>query len=98
MYSAAAPPSRRCRRASTEIARRRASVVARGLPYLVAEAEGRVLGYAYAGPYRARSAYRFTLEDSVYVAPDALRRGAGAAAVAALIERATRPATGRCWR
>ena len=60
-----------------EIARRQAEIASRGLPYSVAEAGGRVLGYAYAGPYRARSAYRFTLEDSIYLAPDATGRGLG---------------------
>src|SRR3546814_4742666 len=54
-----------------ELSRRRADIVARGPPYLVAEREGAVRGYAYAGPYRPRPAYRFTVEDSVYVAPDA---------------------------
>jgi L-amino acid N-acyltransferase YncA len=48
-----------------------------GFPYLVADAESGVLGYAYAGPYRARPAYRFTVEDSVYIAPEAQRRGLG---------------------
>jgi phosphinothricin acetyltransferase len=61
----------------TEIARRLAEVRARGLPYLVAEAGARVLGYAYAAPYRARPAYRYTLEDSVYVDPDCAGRGVG---------------------
>ena len=41
-----------------------------GFPYLVAERDGAVLGYAYAGPYRPRPAYRSTVEDSIYVAPD----------------------------
>jgi phosphinothricin acetyltransferase len=59
-----------------EIARRLAEIADRGLPYIVAE-EGRVLGFAYAGPYRARSAYRFTLEDSIYLAADARGRGLG---------------------
>ena len=55
-----------------EMERRRAAVQEDGLPYLIAEgAGGRVLGFAYAGRYRPRSAYRFTVEDSVYVAPDA---------------------------
>src|SRR5271155_3862776 len=49
------------------LARRRASVEL-GLPYLVAEAEGQMVGFAYAAAYRARPAYRFTIEDSVYVA------------------------------
>ena len=50
-----------------EMQRRRADVLARGLPYLVAEIDGRVAGYSYATPYRARSAYRFSIENSVYV-------------------------------
>ena len=68
-----------------EIARRRAEITGRGLPHLVAELEGRVAGYAYAGPYRARVAYRFTVEDSVYVAPEATGRGLGSLLLAALI-------------
>jgi phosphinothricin acetyltransferase len=76
------PPSRE------ELARRRADVLARGLPYLVAVDEtGKVLGYAYAGPYRTRSAYRRTVENSVYVAPGAARRGVGRVLLAALIGR-----------
>ena len=59
------------------MARRLDALNAGGFPYLVAEAENEVLGYAYAGPYRARPAYRFTVEDSVYIAPDAQRRGLG---------------------
>jgi phosphinothricin acetyltransferase len=71
-----------------ELARRRAEVLGRGLPYLVAaEGAGRVLGYAYAGPYRTRSAYRHSVESSVYVAPDAARRGVGRKLLAALIAR-----------
>lgn len=49
----------------------------RGLPWLVAEVAGFVAGYAYARPYHERSAYRFTLEDAVYIAPDRARRGIG---------------------
>ncbi len=49
--------------------------------------EGTVLGYAYASPYRTRSAYRFTVEDSIYVAPNAARRGIGLALLRGLIER-----------
>jgi L-amino acid N-acyltransferase YncA len=60
-----------------EIARRRADVAGRGLPWLVAEAGGRLLGYAYAGPFRARPAYRFTFEDSIYLDPAATGRGLG---------------------
>src|SRR3546814_8657271 len=51
-----------------EIARRRADVLGLGLPYLVAELDGRILGYAYAGMHRPRPAYRHTVENSVYVA------------------------------
>jgi phosphinothricin acetyltransferase len=71
-----------------EIARRRAALVERGLPYLVAELPGEgVVGYAYAGPYRPRPAYRFSLENSVYIAPERQGRGIGRALMAALIER-----------
>lgn len=70
-----------------EIARRRAAVRERGLPYIVAVAGGEVLGFAYAGPYRPRSAYRFAAEDSVYVSPSAQRRGVGRRLLEALIRR-----------
>ena len=71
-----------------ELARRRAEVLAQKLPYLVAAAgAGAVLGYAYAAPYRTRSGYRFSLEDSIYIAPAALRRGIGRALLGALVER-----------
>ena len=57
---------------------RRRAVQDKGLPYLVAQGDdGRVLGFAYAGPFRPRAAYRYTLEDSVYVAPDAKGQGVG---------------------
>ena len=56
-----------------------------GLPYLVAEREGRVAGYAYASLYRARPAYRFTLEDSIYVDPGCVRAGVGRELLARLI-------------
>ena len=69
-----------------EIARRRAEVEARGLPYLVAELDGAVVGYAYANLYRTRPAYRYTVEDSLYVHDRHLRRGVGAALLPALIE------------
>lgn len=64
---------------AAEMAARRAAIVAKGLPHLVAEAAGTVLGFAYAGPFRPRAAYRYTVEDSVYVAPDAVGRGVGRA-------------------
>ncbi len=65
---------------------RRRAVQDQGLPYLVAEIEGRVLGFAYAGPFRPRAAYRYTLEDSVYVSPDAQGKGVGRAVLTAVIE------------
>jgi L-amino acid N-acyltransferase YncA len=70
-----------------EIASRRREIVTRGLPYLVAERSGRVLGYCYAGPYRPRSAYRFTLEDSVYVDAAEVGRGIGRALLGSLLDR-----------
>ena len=57
--------------AAREMAARLAAVVARGLPYLAAEIDGAVAGFAYAAPFRTRAAYRFTVEDSVYIAPAA---------------------------
>src|SRR3546814_3668465 len=72
-----------------EIARRLAEVQQRGLPYLVAEdrpGSGAILGYAYAGPYRARRAYRFAVENSVYVLPGKGGRGIGSALLSTLIE------------
>jgi L-amino acid N-acyltransferase YncA len=68
-----------------ELAERRRAVLGAGLPYLVAALDRRVVGYCYATPYRTRSAYRFTVEDSVYVAPDRARAGVGRALLAALI-------------
>lgn len=74
-----------------ELARRRREILAKGLPYLIAaDGAGGVLGYAYAWPYRTRSAYRFTVEDSIYVAPEAARRGIGRILLEALIERCTK--------
>ncbi len=72
-----------------EMARRRAAVADMGLPYLVAEADGEVLGFAYAVQFRPRAAYRFTVEDSVYVAPGAVGRGVGRALLSRLIEDCT---------
>ncbi len=57
-----------------------------GHPYLVAETDDGIAGYAYAGPYRPRPAYRFTLEDSIYLAPQARRRGIGSALLDRLCE------------
>ena len=70
-----------------ELASRRRDILARGLPYLVAEQTGRVLGYCYAGPYRLRSAYRFTLEDSIYIDKAEVGRGLGRALLATVLDR-----------
>lgn len=70
-----------------EIARRRGEVLALGLPYLVAEIDGEVIGYAYATLYRTRSAYRFTVEDSIYVRQSAVGKGAGRGLLTELIAR-----------
>ncbi len=60
-----------------EVTRRFHALVKGGFPYLVAELDGGVAGYAYAGPYRPRPAYRFTVENSIYLAPTIHRRGIG---------------------
>jgi len=72
-----------------EISRRRDVARDHDLPYLVAERDGAVRGFAYASPFRNRPAYRYTIEDSVYVAPDALGAGIGSALLSVLIERCT---------
>lgn len=72
-----------------EVARRRQGIVARGLPYLCAEIEGRLAGYCYAGPFRPRIAYRFTLEDSVYLDPALVGRGIGRKLLEAVLGRCT---------
>jgi phosphinothricin acetyltransferase len=61
------------------------TVVSAGHPYLVCERDGVVIGYAYASAYRARPAYRWSVENSIYVAPDTQRSGAGRALLDALI-------------
>jgi L-amino acid N-acyltransferase YncA len=72
-----------------EMTERFAALEKGGYPYLVAEEDGRILGYAYAGPFRPRPAYRFVLEDSIYLAPDVQGRGVGRLLLSGLIERAT---------
>jgi len=69
---------------AAEMTRRREAVIERGDPHVV-ERGGHILGYAYAGPYRPRPAYRFTVEDSIYVAPEATGSGVGRALLRALI-------------
>lgn len=72
----------------TEMTTRQKILLDGGFPYLVADAGGTVAGYAYAGPYRPRIAYRHAVEDSVYVNPRVVRRGIGRLLLTALIERA----------
>ena len=73
------PPS------EAEMARRWRDLTASGYPHIVAERSGQVAGYAYAGPYRPRRAYRFSVEDSIYLAPDARGRGLGRLLLSELI-------------
>jgi phosphinothricin acetyltransferase len=68
-----------------EMAARMDKVLSQGLPWIVAAEEDRILAYAYAAPFRERSAYRHTAEDSVYVAEDAIGRGHGRAVLTAVI-------------
>jgi L-amino acid N-acyltransferase YncA len=72
-----------------EMQRRYAQITGDGFPYLVAEEPGRLLGYAYANHFRTRAAYRNTVEDSIYIAADAMGRGVGTRLLNALIERCT---------
>ncbi|MBI3898342.1 MAG: N-acetyltransferase [Gammaproteobacteria bacterium] len=69
-----------------EMRQRYRVIVDAGLPYLVAEKDGRIVGYSYVGPYRTRSAYRYTVEDSVYVDPAQVGNGIGTALITALFE------------
>ncbi|QQS13811.1 MAG: N-acetyltransferase [Rhodospirillales bacterium] len=77
------PPSNK------EMAARRHDVIRRGLPYLVAEIDDIIVGYAYANLYRPRPAYRFALEDSIYIDKDCIGRGIGTALLSALLDRCT---------
>jgi L-amino acid N-acyltransferase YncA len=77
------PPS------EAEMMARMRAVLDGKFPYFVAEVDGKVAGYGYASHYRTRPAYRFTVEDSVYIAPDMQRRGIGKALVEKLIEACT---------
>jgi len=65
------------------------AVVARGLPFLVAESGGEVVGYAYAGPWKERAAYRHTVEDAIYLAPGSTGRGIGRLLLDALLVACT---------
>lgn len=71
-----------------EMSARRADVLAKGLPYLVAEQQGRVLGFAYCQWFKPRPAYRYSAEDSIYLHPEAAGKGVGKALLAALLHQA----------
>ncbi|MDB5886381.1 MAG: GCN5-related N-acetyltransferase [Polaromonas sp.] len=75
------PPS------AADMAARRADVLSKGLPYLVAEQDGQILGFAYGNWFKPRPAYRYSVEDSVYLAPGRDRRGLGRALLAELLAR-----------
>lgn len=70
-----------------EMGRRRADVLGKGFPYLVADLDGAVAGYAYVNTYRARPGYRFSVEDSIYVAPDRQGTGIGRQLLPVLLRR-----------
>jgi L-amino acid N-acyltransferase YncA len=72
-----------------EMLRRFAAITDAGYPYFVATLGDRVVGYAYASAYRTRPAYRFTVEDSVYIAPEAQGKGVGTLLLQALVQAAT---------
>lgn len=72
-----------------EMTRRRAALIAAGYPYLVAERAGQVLGYAYAGAYRPRAAYRDTVENSIYLHPSAYGQGIGTQLLLELVRACT---------
>ena len=73
------PPS------AAEMATRRADVLSKGLPWLVVEEDGAVLGFAYGNWFKPRPAYRFSVEDSIYLAPEAAGQGLGRALLAELL-------------
>ena len=72
-----------------EMKKRRAAVLDLGLPHLVAERDGKVMGYAYASNWRPRPAYKFSVEDSIYIDKDAVGQGVGKALLPVLIEQCT---------
>ncbi len=70
----------------TEMARRMAALADKGYPYFVAEREGRIIGYGYAGPYHLRAGYRSTVEDSIYLAAEAQGQGIGGVLLRRIID------------
>lgn len=81
-----------------DMGKRREDVLSKGLPWLVAQRGRQVLGYAYANHFRPRMAYRFALEDSIYLAADAQGQGIGKLLLAELIARCEALGRARCWR
>jgi phosphinothricin acetyltransferase len=75
---------------AAEMLERRDKVLASGMPYVVAEIDGGIAGYAYVTPYRTRTGYRFSVENSVYVDKDCVGRGIGGALLGELIARCGR--------
>jgi phosphinothricin acetyltransferase len=72
-----------------EMMRRFEAITGAGYPYFVATVDGRMVGYAYANAYRTRPAYRFTVEDSIYIVPEAQGKGVGTLLLKALLEAST---------
>lgn len=75
---------------NAEMGLRRTDVLAKGLPYLVAEQDGKIIGFAYGNWFKPRSAYRYSVETSIYLAPDLQRQGLGRALLAELLARCER--------
>lgn len=62
------------------------AILRRGLPYLVGEDDGQIVGFAYAGPFRLRAAYRYTAEDTIYIAPERMGQGLGKRLLGAVVD------------
>jgi L-amino acid N-acyltransferase YncA len=72
---------------AADMAARRADVLSKGLPYLIAEQDAKIVGFAYGNWFKPRPAYRYSVEDSIYLAPDLHRNGVGRALLAELLAR-----------
>ena len=73
-----------------EMANRFAAIAGKGHPLLIGEIDGEVIGYAYASTYRPREAYRFTCEDSIYLAPSAVGHGIGSKMLGRLVDESSK--------
>ena len=73
--------------AKDELIRRWQTITSDSLPYLIAELNNKVIGYAYASKYRSRSAYKYTIEDSVYVSPNSIGKGVGKALLKSIVQK-----------